>query len=228
MIQSVKRKFGLQHKWEYVVNSLNEIVGSYEETSHLISLFLDKKMRLTALSFIKEGIVLDMGSGPGTVSKLLDKRCDLVLLDFSRKMLRQANFENRIVGVFESMPFRDCVFDSVVSSFAIRDSYDLLKALKEVRRVCKDDSVFWFCDIGRPDSFLFSISFALYLAIFPYLFGTIKTVKKGRAYASLLQTYFLLPNNSTMKRILGLFFQSVKRIDYFFGTAVIYICKKKV
>ena len=35
------RRPGLQHKWAYVVNSLQEIVPSYEQASSRISLYVD-------------------------------------------------------------------------------------------------------------------------------------------------------------------------------------------
>ena len=58
-----RRKPGLQHKWAYVVNSLQGIVASYELASSRISLFADRRMRAEVVSFaVKRGaLILDLG-----------------------------------------------------------------------------------------------------------------------------------------------------------------------
>ena len=116
------RRPGLQRKWGYVVNSLQVIVPIYERGSSRISLFSDKKMRSEAVDFAvrKDSSVLDLGAGPGTMSRLVrQKGGDPVLLDVSGVMLRSAEFPNRVRGTFESLPFRDGAFDAEVAGFSL-------------------------------------------------------------------------------------------------------------
>jgi ubiquinone/menaquinone biosynthesis C-methylase UbiE len=127
-----RRRPGLQNKWAYVVKSLGEIIPSYEKASSRISLFADRKMRARAVSSaVRAGyVVLDLGAGPGTMSRLVSaKGGEPVLLDVSRPMLRASGFENVVQGTFESLPFRRRSFDAAVSGFALRDAQDLNGAL---------------------------------------------------------------------------------------------------
>ena len=223
----MNRKLGLQSKWRYVVDSLNSIVSSYEKASSRISLFMDRRMREMVLSDVRSGMfILDMGSGPGTLSKLVaKKRANSVLLDISRNMLSVSGFEDRVQGTFEHMPFRDKAFDGVLSAFAFRDAYDTIKTLSEVKRVLKGNGFFSFCDLGKPDSTLSMLAVAIYIRIFPALIGMLSQGKKGLSYGSLFPTYVLLPRNSSLERILGLFFKSVKMEEMMMGGAVIFRCK---
>src|SRR5713226_1925517 len=97
-----RRRPGLQGKWAHVVNSLQEIVPFYERASSRISLFGDRRMRLEAVTFVarRGGLVLDLGAGPGTMSRLVvSGGGEPVLLDASRIMLKTSGFPNVVSGV---------------------------------------------------------------------------------------------------------------------------------
>jgi demethylmenaquinone methyltransferase / 2-methoxy-6-polyprenyl-1,4-benzoquinol methylase len=200
------RKPGLQHKWAYVVNSLQEIVSSYEKASSRISLYADKRMRAEAVGFaVKKGdLVLDLGSGPGTMSRVVAKAGGSpVLLDASRVMLKASGFPDVVQGIFEHLPFRSGVFDGGVSGFALRDAHDLHRALGEVARVLRPGGRFALCDLGKPDNPLMALGVAMYIRTMPSVIGLASVGRSGLRYGSLFDTYALVLHNSELAAVLN-------------------------
>ena len=203
-----QRRPGLQHKWAYVVNSLQEIVPSYERASSRISLFTDRRMRYEAVSFaVRKGdLVLDLGAGPGTMSRVVSKvGGEPVLLDASRVMLKASGFRNVVQAIFEHLPFREGVFDGAVSGFAVRDSHDLPVALSQLALVLKPRGRFALCDLGKPDSPMKALAVAMYLRTVPPIIGLASTGRVGLRYGSLFDTYNLVLHNSELTAVLSKF-----------------------
>ena len=201
-----QRRPGLQHKWAYVVNSLQGIVPSYEQASSRISLFADRRMRREAVSFAarKGDLVLDLGAGPGTMSKEVSRQGGSpVLLDASRLMLKASGFPNAVQGIFEHLPFREGTFDGAVSGFAVRDAHDLPVALAQLKRVLKPRGRFAMCDLGRPDDPLKAVAIAMYLRVVPPVIGLASTGRAGWKYGSLFDTYNLVLHNSVLVALLS-------------------------
>ena len=199
------RRPGLQHKWAYVVNSLQEIVPSYEQASSRISLYQDKRMRSEAVAFAsrKGGLVLDLGAGPGTMSMMVEKAGGHpVLADASRMMLNASRFPDRVQCIFEHLPFREGVFDGGVSGFALRDAHDLPVALTQLARVLKPGGRFALCDLGKPDNPLEALAVAMYLRVMPSVIGLASAGRVGLRYGSLFDTYSLVLRNSELGAIL--------------------------
>ena len=222
-----RRRPGLQSKWAYVVNSLQEIIPSYEKASSRISLHSDRLMRAEVVSFgVKGGsLVLDLGSGPGTLSKLVARAGGTpVLLDVSAAMLKAAPFQDRVQAAFEHLPFRDGVFASAVSGFAVRDSLDLGVALAEVRRVVAGDGRFAFCDLGKPDSLHGFIAVAAYLRVFPSVIGLVTSGRVGLRYGSLFDTFILVLRNSELRTALASHFRNVKIHERQLGGSIVVMC----
>ena len=203
-----QRRPGLQHKWAYVVNSLQEIVPSYEQASSRISLFADRRMRREAVSFAvgKGDLVLDLGAGPGTMSRVVTRLGgDPVLLDASRVMLKASGFPNAVQAIFEHLPFREGVFDGAVSGFAVRDAHDLPVALAQLSRVLKPRGRFAICDLGKPDDPIRALAVAVYLRTIPPIIGAASTGRVGLKYGSLFDTYNLVLHNSELTAIFSKF-----------------------
>ncbi len=177
-----QRKAGLQGKWGYVINSLQEIIPSYELASSRISLWADRRMRAETISFAvgRGSKVLDLGAGPGTMSRLVAAKGGVpVLVDVSRMMLSVSDFQNKVQAVFENLPFREGSFDAVVSGFALRDAHDLALALRQVSAVVKTGGRFAFADLGRPDSALGFLLVGFYLRVVPNLVGLVMIGRSG-------------------------------------------------
>lgn len=201
-----QRRPGLQGKWAYVVNSLQEILPSYELASSRISLFTDRRMRREAVAFAvrKGNLVLDLGAGPGTLSRVVKEAGgEPVLLDASRAMLKASRFPNAVQAVFEHLPFRSGVFDGAVSGFAVRDAHDLRAALGQLAAVLKPGARFATCDLGKPDDALKALMVGMYLRVVPNVIGLITTGRVGLRYGSLYDTYVLVLPNSELAALLG-------------------------
>ena len=221
------RRPGLQRRWAYVVNSLQRIIPSYELASSRISLFADRRMRKEVVAFaVRKGSrVLDLGSGPGTLSRVVrGAGGEPVLLDVSRAMLESATFDARVQGTFESLPFRDGAFDAVVSGFAVRDALDLGEALGQVRRVLKPGGRFAFCDLGKPSSTARAVLIAAYLRTVPNVIGLATAGRAGLRYGSLFDTYLLVLNNRELKSALSSRFGDVSIHETQLGGSIVAKC----
>lgn len=223
------RKPGLQEKWGYVVNSLQGIVPSYEQASSRISLFQDKRMRAEAVAFAaREGdLILDLGAGPGTMSKVVSSAGgDPVLLDASRAMLKASRFKNTVQGVFEHLPFREGVFDGAVSGFAVRDAHDLPAALAQLNRVLRPGGRFAACDLGKPDNPVKALALALYIRVVPSVIGLASTGRAGLRYGSLFATYNLVLHNSELRDMLCRYLGDADVHETQMGGAIVAKCVK--
>lgn len=224
-----QRRPGLQGKWSYVVNSLQEIIPSYELASSRIALSADKEMRNEAVKFaVRRGsLVLDLGAGPGTMSRIVKAAGgEPVLVDVSRTMLGVSSFENKVQAVFEHLPFRDGSFDGVVSGFALRDSHDLLAAVGQVARVLKRGGRFAFADLGKPDSGVATLIVGCYLRVVPNVVGLITTGRSGLRYGSIFDTYILTLHNSELASLLSKHFPGVALHETQLGGSLVVKCTR--
>ena len=224
-----QRTPGLQRKWGYIVNSLQNIIPSYELASSRISLYADRRMRTEAIGFAVEkgSMVLDLGAGPGTMSRLVQAKGGRpVLVDVSRPMLGVSDFQDKVQAVFEYLPFRDGVFDAVVSGFALRDSHDLRVALKQISRVIRTGGRFAFADLGKPDSALGFLLVGFYLRVVPNIVGLVMVGRSGLRYGSIFDTYVLVLKNSQLSSMLSRFFGKVEVHATQLGGSVVFKCAK--
>jgi len=107
---------------------------------------LHSEEQLNKLSIIKENIkinkntrILDVGCGTGISSGF---ECFAAGIDSSIGLLRQNKNNKKILGVAESLPFKDNSFDYVISITAIHNFKNIKKSIKEMKRVGKKDFVF--------------------------------------------------------------------------------------
>jgi ubiquinone/menaquinone biosynthesis C-methylase UbiE len=224
-----RRRPGLQGKWAYVVNSLQEIIPSYEGASSIISLYSDKRMRAHSVGFaVRPGsLVLDVGAGPGVMSKLVAASGgEPILLDVSKAMLSASRFHNRVRGTFEFLPFREGVFDAAVSGFALRDAHDLPRAVSQLSRALKPGGRLSLCDLGKPDSAVASLMVAFYLKLAPSIIGLATAGTVGLRYGSIYDTYVLALHNSELKALLSRYFGSVEIEESQFGGSIVAMCVK--
>jgi demethylmenaquinone methyltransferase/2-methoxy-6-polyprenyl-1,4-benzoquinol methylase len=224
-----RRRPGLQDRWAHVVSSLEGIVSSYESASSRISLYTDKRMRDEAVAYVvrKGDTVLDLGAGPGTMSRLITGRGgNPILLDASRVMLRASGFTNAVQGVFEQMPFRQGAFDGAVSGFAIRDARDLPAALDQLARVLKPKGRFGLCDLGKSDNSLKALVLAVYLRIVPTIIGLASTGREGAGYGSLFDTYNLVLHNEDLLALISQILGEASLHEAQFGGSIVITCTR--
>jgi len=126
----------------------------YDFVNSLTTLGFDKSWRKQAAKKLNPGSVLDLGSGTGaSYTDLIN--FDVTALDPDEQMLSLNNFEKKVVGKGEELPFKENSFDNVLCCFVWRNVSDTEKALSEVYRVLKPGGKYILLDMTRPkNSFL--------------------------------------------------------------------------
>jgi len=116
----------------------NKISKGYNE--------LHKKEQLKKLSIIKKNIkiknnnlLLDVGCGTGISSKF---NCKVIGIDPSTGLLKLNKNKNKIQGHAENLPFKDNIFDYVISVTSVHNFKNIEKSFKEIKRVGKNNFIF--------------------------------------------------------------------------------------
>jgi ubiquinone/menaquinone biosynthesis C-methylase UbiE len=96
--------------------------------------------------------ILELGCGTGDLWKDLKSSfqdCEIILSDISEGMLKKSRknlgehaFHHEIID-FHNVPYPDSTFDILISNHNLYLAEDLEKVLGEIRRVMKDDGVFY-------------------------------------------------------------------------------------
>ncbi len=204
---------GLGDMWEQVLKALRDVQPRYEWFNNFMSLGLVGRYRAEVIARLSgvDGVILDAGSGPGTMSRLLMRhrgsaRTILVMLDPLREMLRAAPSGDfgveRVQGVFEKLPFRDRVFNCIITAFSLRDARDMELAISEFHRVLRVGGIYALLDIGKPRFPPLKAATAIYFGGIVPLMAALVWRSRWRSYTLILPTYLRLPRNDELaKRI---------------------------
>jgi ubiquinone/menaquinone biosynthesis C-methylase UbiE len=82
----------------------------------------------------KKDFLLDVGCGTGKSS---DFNCRVVGMDPSIGLLNLNSLDKKIIAIAENIPFKDHVFDKVISITSLHNFNDFKKGLQEMKRVGK-------------------------------------------------------------------------------------------
>lgn len=143
--------------WRELIDALEALTPYYERTNLVNTWFLLPLWRRELSGRVEvEDHILEIGSGPGGLARLLKAR-RVVCLDPSGVMLRYAR--SRLDGgrydyasaLAEDLPFADGTFDKVLCSFSFRDFMDKPRAFVEMRRVLKPGGVLHVLELIRPE-----------------------------------------------------------------------------
>jgi demethylmenaquinone methyltransferase/2-methoxy-6-polyprenyl-1,4-benzoquinol methylase len=171
-------------------------------------------------------LVLDLGSGPGTLSRVVAKAGGVpILADASRKMLARAPEFDRVQCVFEYLPFRRGKFGAAVAGFSLRDSRDLEDALTEIRGALAPKGRFAFCDLGKPVSKVKARLVGAYIYLAPPLVGFLSGGRAGLRFGSLYDTYKLVLDNTSLRRLLLTHFRDVEITTRQMGGSIVVRCR---
>lgn len=143
---------------EKIKNRYNRISSIYEIMDQMIK----EKWRKDLLSRVS-GKVLEVGIGTGANLFYYPANIhSLTGVDFSKGMLKHAIekvsnekflFPIEIVEAdIQDLPFKDCTFDSIVSTCVFCSVPDPIKGLKELRRVCKPTGKIYMLEHMRSEN----------------------------------------------------------------------------
>ena len=127
----------------------SRIADRYDRVNALLSLGRDQAWRASAIDRLPPGRVLDLGGGTGAAAEVFGAR-EVVALDPAPEMLARNPATHRVVGVGESLPFVDGIFDAVFSAYVFRNLDSVSATLDEIARVLRPGGTAGIVDLGRP------------------------------------------------------------------------------
>jgi len=154
--------YDIDKKW--IGKSFGKAAASYDEVAVLQKEVATRLVNRLELVQLQPELILDVGSGTGFCSQLLEKRykkSNIISLDLSHEMLshtrRKEGFLKRfrsphryVCADAENLPLADASSDMIVSSLALQWC-DLESAFAHFRRVLKPGGLLMFSTVG-PDT----------------------------------------------------------------------------
>lgn len=116
------------------MNYYNKIAKGYDE--------LHRQEQSKKIDIIKEdiqlkGLALDIGCGTGLSSKPFNA----IGLDKSFNMLKEGNLKRCVNAEAENIPFKNGVFNSIISLTAFHNFSDIKKVIEEIKRITKPQAI---------------------------------------------------------------------------------------
>jgi len=162
-----------------VQHMFDRIAGRYDLLNRVISFRLDSRWRRQAIRSVltnHDPLILDLGSGTGDLTFSAAKSTGgggrFVGLDFSPAMVQAAQKKRSgaphgdrtffVLGSALLAPFRDAVFDGVMSAFVLRNVSDLSLFFSQAFRVLRAGGNFVSLDMFPPSNGLFAQAYGLY------------------------------------------------------------------
>ena len=223
-----------------VVQAIEESIPLYDRVNNLVSFGkaqIARRFAIQKLQLIHGKLVLDAGIGPGTTSRLIMESAKpnlLVGFDASAKQLKTARSNlgkvepttlQLVRGSFEFLPFRDHVFDAIITCYALRDSLDIPKAIGEYHRICAQFGAFADVDLGKPDNVLKRAGSVFYIRYVMPIIAKAAIIGKlnGNPWRMIVPTYKPLPTNSSLLSLMRKKFASVEFKEFLMGGIIVII-----
>lgn len=147
----------------YMVDSFNKVSNAYVNATSEVGLWNSEKDLILKYTNSKDDIILDMGCGAGRCALGIEKLGfkNIEAIDFSPEMIKSAkNITEDTVVTFEigdctNIAKPDDYYDFAIFSFnglmQIPKNENRLKALKELKRVLKNNAVLIFTSHDRDN-----------------------------------------------------------------------------
>jgi len=213
-----------EKRWRRILDSLLEVIPVYEKMNVYMSLGIIHRLREKAAVKASGKLTLDLGSGPGSMTKFLAKYSyEVVMLDPLPEMLKAASPPNamtyRVVGVGEALPFRPSIFDSVVAAFSLRDVVDLATCISETHAVLREGGKLVVLELRKSNNRLWEKVIGLYWSFAVPLMAFIVARKSWKAYKEMYRTYSELPRAKEFLSLLKEFYADAKEEKVALGAA---------
>jgi demethylmenaquinone methyltransferase / 2-methoxy-6-polyprenyl-1,4-benzoquinol methylase len=185
-----------------VQHMFDRIAGRYDLLNRVISLRLDERWRDQVIRTVltrADPLILDLGAGTGDLSFAAARATGglgrIIGLDFSLPMLRLAQEKKThaasgettsfVLGSALLSPFKNDVFDGVMTTFVLRNVSDLSLFFAHAFRVLKPGGKFVSLDMFPPSKSWFSHLFAFYFyRLVPWIGGLLAQDRSAYKYLS--------------------------------------------
>jgi demethylmenaquinone methyltransferase/2-methoxy-6-polyprenyl-1,4-benzoquinol methylase len=185
-----------------VQSMFDRIARRYDLLNRVISFRLDQRWRNEVIRTVltkADPLILDLGAGTGDLTFAAAKGSEgparIVGLDFSLQMLRLAHEKKLgavhgervsfVLGSALMAPFKDNVFDGVMTAFVLRNVSDLSLFFAHAFRVLKPGGKFVSLDMFPPSKSWFSVLYGLYFyRVVPWVGGLLADDRTAYKYLS--------------------------------------------
>ncbi len=186
-------------QWIKIERIPGPLASSYEKATRLAIDIYYNKVACEIVSDFKEGLILDMGTGPGYLPIEIIKnssKIKIVGIDLSRKLIQmaldnaqKAGFTERLefsVGNSAKLHFDDASFDMVLSTGMLHSLKDPVKVFREMYRVLKKGGQAWIFDPAKVARYIdgkkWKASLTYQDRFFLWLFTVLKLLRPMKTY----------------------------------------------
>ena len=221
---------GLGKEWHVVREAYKKITKVYERANMLATLGNVDRWRREAVALFyslngKATLrVLDAGAGPGNMARHLRGVRYVVALDATPEMLYANDVaDDKVVGVFEYMPFRDRGFDLLVAGYSLHAAMNLERAVAEFSRVSNFQLV---VSIGKPDNGFIRRLLLMYTKhVLPKLVCLTAPREACTEYEKIHAIVLAIPPNSKLREVVSRYAMLITFREKAFGSIYIYLAK---
>ncbi len=208
-----------------------EVAPKYNISKYFLSFGRDKawkKKMIKKLPKKTKPICLDIACGTGDISFLLAKKykdAKIIGIDLNEKMIEIANdlleykYNNikfQIADMCET-GFNSEQFDIITGGYALRNAYDLNKALNEIYRILKYGGIAAFLDFSKPKFKLLQYFKLILLKIWGNILGLI-FYGNPSIFGYIAESLKLFPDRKKIRKKLSeIGFRNFKSKKLFFG-----------
>ena len=226
-----------------VQGMFDRIAGRYDLLNRVISFRLDARWREQAIRSVltvRSPLLLDLGSGTGDLTFAATKstggQARVIGLDFSGRMLSLAQEKRQktpyghqtvfVLGSALASPFRDAVFDGVMTAFVLRNVSDLARFFGQAYRVLRPGGRFVSLDMFPPSPGLFARFYGLYFYCMVPWIGALLSLDRD-AYKYLSESVRTFHSAETVADILkGAGFRQVTVRRFLCGAVCMHVAEK--
>ena len=224
-----------QERAQYVQSMFTKIAHRYDLMNRLMTGGMDIRWRKEVIALAKltnNASLLDLGTGTGDLAREAEglfPQVKVIASDFTLEMMRVGKKNGDLkfsTADALKLPFKDRVFDAIVSGFLMRNVTDIQQALQEQFRTLKPGGRIVILDTTRPKKNLLSpfIKFHMHVII-PAIGGMLSGERDAYEYLPDTKENFLRAEELAA-RMAAVGFKKVNFKRKMFGTIAIHWAEK--
>ncbi|MFN7094607.1 MAG: methyltransferase domain-containing protein [Burkholderiales bacterium] len=138
-------------------NNFNQAASAYMENAQIQTVSALKIIDLLP-KYHTGDLILDLGSGPGTMQHNKLVNYSSLSFDLSIDMLRVAKSKLKVNGDANSLPFANNTFSTIISNLMIQWATNKSLILNEIYRILKPNGILIFTTLVKPSLFELQIA----------------------------------------------------------------------